>query len=150
MTEDEAQEMLSKHYKQQVMPVNNYCNALRIWADLMKKRKEEFDTEEAVEFDKIHRSIDVLISKSCLLDRMLYCGEKPSQTPCPVHKGVWSGVHLGWPNTFWTNFKTGEKTPVEVSEQCREWYDAGCRCFQHQCGCTTGWQPDKHCGCIKG
>ena len=33
------------------------------------------------------------IRKSCLLDRLLYAGEPLSATPCPLHKGRWSGLH---------------------------------------------------------
>lgn len=30
----------------------------------------------------------------------------------------------------------------------QRWHNDGCRCYMHNaCGCTTGWQPDEHCGC---
>lgn len=96
--------------------------------DYLKARHPEIEKQLA--------PLRLLISKSCLLDRLIHGGEAPSSMPCPVHKGHWSGIHLGWPGQRWSN-----GTPVEESAQCREWFDAGCRCFQHYCGCTTGWQP---------
>lgn len=90
---------------------------------------------------------ELAISKSCLLSRLIYGGEHPSKTPCPVHKGTWVGIHFGWPGDNWVDGK-GNKTPVEVSPMLQKWYDEGCRCFQHKgCNCTTGWQPDAACGC---
>ncbi len=85
------------------------------------------------------------VVKSDLLNRLVYGGEKgPSQTPCPVHKGHWSGCHFGWPDSVWRSAE-GE-TPMDVQPMLQEWYDAGCRCYQHAgSGCTTGWNPDEHC-----
>lgn len=53
------------------------------------------------------------IKKSCLLDRLLYGAEPLSTTPCPLHKGQWSGLH-----------------PSPCPHGC----DA-------VCGCTSGWVP---------
>lgn len=91
--------------------------------------------------------------KSDLLSRMIYGREKgPSQTPCPVHKGHWSGCHFGWPGSTWVGVgDAGERieTPAEVNPQLQEWWDAGCRCATHKgSSCTTGWQPDEACGCV--
>lgn len=91
-------------------------------------------------------SVRLAVEKSCLLDRLVYGGEKPSQTPCPVHKGVWSGISL-WPGHTWRYIDGRPDQPVEVDSVRQRWYDDGCRCWQHKCGCTTGWQPDEHCGC---
>jgi len=116
----------------------HYCKSLQKWGEIISKKDEHFA--------RAYGTIESAISKSCLLDRMLNCGENPSQTLCPVHEGRWSGCHWGWPGSVVVNTK-GEERPGDVSEQCQEWYDAGCRCYQHGCGCTTGWQPDEHCGC---
>jgi len=105
------------------------CDALDEWAKLMSARNEDFA--------KAWREVRLAIRKSCLLDRTLYGGEKPSNTPCPVHQGRWSGVHVGWPGS-----KYADGSPAPEDEQCRKWFDAGCRCFQHSCACTTGWQPE--------
>jgi hypothetical protein len=122
------------------------CDAIRRWAEI--KITRDYDAEQPATFaeawsEVYHRGI----SKSCLLDRMLYHGEGVSRTPCPVHKGIWCGIEIGWPGTWWTNLKTRDRKPIEESPSLRAKYDAGCRCFQHRCGCTTGWQPDEHCGC---
>ena len=84
------------------------------------------------------------IGKSDLLARLIYGGERgPSQTPCPVHNGKWSGCHFGWPGSAWRNAK-GE--PMEIDHRLQEWWDAGCRCATHVgSSCTTGWNPDEHC-----
>lgn len=121
-----------------------FCASLDEWAALMIAAAEPGDT-----FAQSWQSVRLQISKSCLLDRVLYGGEKPSKTPCPVHKGKWSGCHFAWPGAQWTNVKTGERTPAEVDATLQQWLDDGCRCAMHKgCGCTTGWQPDENCGCI--
>ncbi len=53
------------------------------------------------------------ITKSCLLDRIIHCGETLRAAPCPEHKGRWSGIHL---------------------DPCPHGCSIGC-------GCTTGWLP---------
>jgi hypothetical protein len=90
----------------------------------------------------------IVVQKSDLLGRLTYGGEKgPSETPCPVHKGKWSGMHFGWPGSVWRTVE-GD-TPAEVPAQLQEWWDAGCRCGRHKgSSCTTGWQPDEACGCV--
>lgn len=57
-----------------------------------------------------------MFMKSCLLDRLIYCGEPLRTRKCPIHEGVWSGVNFG-----------------------------ANRCPHHcegRCGCTTGWMPE--------
>lgn len=120
-----------------------FCNAIDEWAGFMiDATRQRVSKEAGDQLDMNWRDLRLKIEKSCLLDRVLYNGEKPSRTPCPVHQGLWSGCHIGWPGQKWNDGR-----PVEESSQCREWYDAGCRCFLHSCGCTTGWNPDEHCGC---
>lgn len=135
MTEQEAlslRKQLEEHYGQPVMPVDEYCRKFDQFFAL--KEVQAHLGEEGMRHVQDLRMF--AIGKSCLLHRMVYCGEEPSTVPCPVHKGKWSGCHFGWPGQKWSNGKL-----VEESKQCREWYDAGCCCFQHACGCTTGWQP---------
>jgi hypothetical protein len=117
------------------------CAALRAWAQL---RAESGSRNGPDGFREAWRTVDLAISKSCLLDRMLNVGVMPSATPCPVHEGKWSGCHWGWPGAVKVGIRNGERCeePAEVSPMCQEWYDAGCRCFMHGCGCTTGWNPD--------
>ncbi len=121
-----------------------FCSAIDTWAELLIKAKVERGTSDASSFAQAWREVRQAITKSCLLDRMLYHGEQPSQTPCPVHKGIWSGLHCGWPGQLWSDGRS-----VDVDEQLQAWHAAGCRCYLHGCGCTTGWNSDTHCGCIK-
>lgn len=118
----------------------SFCEKMDEWAGLMADAERVADGKS---FTRAWQEVRLAIGKSCLLSRTLYGGEKPSQTPCPVHKGKWSGIHHGWPGTVWSDGK-----PIEESPRCRVMYDEGCRCFQHGCGCTTGWNPDESCGCI--
>ena len=86
------------------------------------------------------------VSKSDLLARLIYGAERgPSHTPCPVHKGKWSGCHFGWPGSIWRHVG-GAETPMDVDPKLQELWDAGCRCATHKgSSCTTGWNPDEHC-----
>lgn len=118
------------------------CDAIDAWAALMSKSKDIIGTADSSEFERAWRMVRLNIAKSCLLDRMLNGGEKPSKTPCPVHQGRWSGIHLGWPGQTWSSV-----APIQTDPMLVEWREAGCRCNQHRCGCTTGWQPDEACGC---
>lgn len=117
-----------------------FCGVLDDWS--ARRIDAERARGDGNPFEQAWREVRLQISKSCLLDRVLCNGEEPSQTPCPVHQGRWSGIHIGWPGQRWSSGRA-----VTESAQCREWFDAGCRCFLHSCGCTTGWQPDDHCGC---
>lgn len=89
----------------------------------------------------------IAVSKSDLLSRLIYGGEKgPSQTPCPVHLGRWTGIHFGWPGDKWTSLADGSQTPMEVEPRLAEWREAGCRCNTHRgSNATTGWNPDANC-----
>lgn len=62
------------------------CEALRKWRDLLPESK----------FDM--RAIDYTfhcITKSDLLDRMVYRGQEPRTKKCPTHNGVWQGLPDG-------------------------------------------------------
>lgn len=119
------------------MKPEDYCAALEKWAELYLDSENELRPDMMSGLRAAFNTIRLAVSKSCLLDRLIYGGEKVSQTPCPVHKGRWSGIQVGWPGQKWSN---GED--VEVSPMLQKWYDEGCRCFKHSCGCTTGWQPE--------
>ena len=112
------------------------CAALALWAEVA----------EVVSPRGGAGSLAVV--KSDLLNRLIYGGERgPSKTPCPVHKGVWSGCHIGWPGSVWRG-AGGVEEPMEVSPVLQKAWDEGCRCATHRgSSCTTGWQPDEHCGC---
>lgn len=132
--EEQAQAMLKElraFYKQPVMPISKYCDALRTWqrcmydraidlrAELfpgihgddgplrekawndsnlaMKNRIEEsnYAVQDLHRFETVAESINfvaIQISKSALLDRLLYVGEPLRTKKCPTHKGTWSGL----------------------------------------------------------
>lgn len=119
-----------------------FCEKMDEWAELSMAQKGNLTPD----FKQSWSAVRLAIRKSCLLDRTMYHHENPSQTPCPVHKGKWSGCHFMWPGNVWINVD-GPPTFIAPTAQTQRWYDQGCRCAYHKCGCTTGWQPDEHCGC---
>lgn len=123
------------------LTTREYCARFWQWVELAEQHIGGF--KEALP------PIRLAVIKSCLLDRMLYAGEQPSQTPCPVHEGRWTGCHGPWPGWVTTSAEGTKDTPPEQwGAMLMEWYDRGCRCAYHRgCSCTTGWQPDEACGC---
>jgi hypothetical protein len=115
------------------MTAREYCQRFYAWLPLAEKHIVGFN----------QGNVRLAVEKSCLLDRMIYGGEQPSQTPCPVHEGKWRGIGFMGPVSLTVASPEGPRimTQIEVIE-------AGCRCYKHTCGCTTGWQPDEHCGCL--
>lgn len=75
---------LSKHFGQPVRPVKDYCAALSTWFGIYKEKADE--TSQAILY-----KANIDLSKSNLLWRMIYNGEKLRLNPCPIHKGKWSG-----------------------------------------------------------
>lgn len=110
LTNDEAEAMLkrlAKHYKQPVMPVDRYCASLRTWAAVVKEAHEPGRFPHKPQGSEYHAVLDRVlldISKSNLLWRLIYCGEKLRTKPCPEHKGRWSGIQecaYGCNDTGW-------------------------------------------------
>lgn len=120
MNNEEAEALLlklGKHYGCPVMPINKYCDGLRTWQKALIERSErlakelrelkEADVSEADKKFKIYglnnyieryekdlehiRHTFLMIRKSNLLDRLLYCGESLRKEMCPEHKGHWTG-----------------------------------------------------------
>lgn len=52
---------------------------------------DEYKTEWRKKFGESWQFIRLAISKSCLLDRLIYGGETLRTEQCPEHKGRWSG-----------------------------------------------------------
>jgi hypothetical protein len=96
MTEEEAQEMLAKlvqHYKQPVMPVQKYCAALETWASIMTDMEDtpsRMRPSDKLYYDAIHR-LQIDISKSYLLFRLIYLQEPLRTEVCSIHRGEWNG-----------------------------------------------------------
>lgn len=90
-------------HEEEALPITAYC---RVFEGFLYGRSRGEGRAEC-------GHLRLRIKKSCLLDRLLYGGEPLSQTPCPLHKGQWSGLR---------------------PESCPHGCDAAC-------GCTSGWVP---------
>lgn len=80
-----------------VMPVSFFCDFLKEWARLAAVSPDDEDPAAAAyRKDRAEKTqfVFIQIMKSNLLSRTIYGGEKPRTTPCPVHKGHWSGCKL--------------------------------------------------------
>lgn len=82
-----------------------FCEAFEAWASAYSAVNREF----AEHWEYIH----LQIRKSCLLDRLIYQGEKLRTKKCPVHQGRWSGC---------------------------DWNTPGCECRNG--ANVTGWLPE--------
>lgn len=71
-----------------VMAANHYCEQFRIWE---KVYLDSVDDNHVTRSD--FSTVRLAIEKSCLLDRLIYGGEKLRTEKCPIHKGTWSGCH---------------------------------------------------------
>jgi hypothetical protein len=92
ITKDQAEEMLNQlteYYQCPVMPVDRYCRCLETWAEVASKAGE-ISSDFVMQLHTVY--------KSNLLYRLIYLGEELRTTPCPVHKGVWSGWALSEKN----------------------------------------------------
>ena len=120
LTEEQAQgllDVLKRHYKQPVLPMSKFCDAISTWfrcIERVNRKEQEANPDEktwrsrgARYYDQL-RNIERDIRKSNLLARLLYSGEKLRTRECPEHKGKWSGCaapgqgcphgcgHTGW------------------------------------------------------
>jgi hypothetical protein len=107
MSDTEAAAMLEelqKYFKEPVMPVSRYCDALQTWGQAIVDR----DGYEA-ELPAAINGVFLAIRKSNLLARLIYGGEELRTRKCPEHEGRWSGIGIcrhgcgetGWlPNGF--------------------------------------------------
>lgn len=80
-----------------VMPVSFFCDFLKEWQQLAGQPAPDEDPESlARRKDRAEKTqfVFIQIMKSNLLSRTIYGGEKPRTTPCPVHKGRWSGCKM--------------------------------------------------------
>ena len=138
-------EELAKHFKQPVRLVSEYCDALYTWLDVVRKEHGE---DAGPQFQDVRHpwsklleaegTVRLAIEKSCLLNRLIYMGQKLRSEKCPIHKGRWSGYghchndppcHIapgyditGWlpeegdeppEMEVWVDLQTGEKTEVD-------------------------------------
>lgn len=88
---------LSEHYREPVRPVSEYCNAFDAWAMVLEENHGNHEKEGHRAFSFVDHIDDIrlAIRKSCLLDRLIYGGEKLRTRMCPDHRGRWSGIDAG-------------------------------------------------------
>jgi len=98
---------LQDFFGEPVLPVTKYCKALYTYLDLRAEKDEKFA--------EMYGFLNVSVNKSCLLDRLIYCGEELRTEKCPTHDGIWSGCD----------------------------FDQKITCCRGPCGCITGWLPNK-------
>lgn len=142
LTDEQATEMLatlSKHYKEPVRPVSEYCNAFREWHKACKQRLDEPFTGdwERNNWEEIVKALDrvyIPIVKSNYLWRLIYGDQQVRTEKCPKHKGRWSGYALGIPMTDDEVRAAGK----EVTPYIRYHHNV-CEC-QHGYD-ITGWLP---------
>lgn len=101
ITSEEEIDRFMKAFEQgtPIMPLTFFCDALRTWAGLFgaPPPMPEHHENEAKERRETANQIQMLfikITKSNLLWRTLYAGEKPRKIPCPIHNGRWSGCKM--------------------------------------------------------
>lgn len=114
MTDTEAEAMLlalRAHYGQPVLPMSRFCSAIRTWFRCIEEENKDAtdaDPGHGYAYSKLLRRIDIDISKSSLLARLLYGGQSLRKTRCPEHDGHWSGHPLvpcahGCQDTGWVS-----------------------------------------------
>lgn len=98
MTPDEANDMLkqlSEHFREPVMPVSKYCGALYEWQKALSQndfgREHAYGNPAGMSLAAMVGTVFAAISKSNLLARLIYGGERLRTKKCPVHDGHWSG-----------------------------------------------------------
>lgn len=83
------------------MQIPEYCEVFRTWMRCIREGPSAGEHRDLIEALSL---VELAIAKSSLLWRLL-CGEETLRTvPCPVHKGVWSGIGsppCGCHNTGW-------------------------------------------------
>ena len=82
---------LSDHFKEPVMPIGRYCDALRTW----QRVNVESGNPDRKRITDATSIVFLAIAKSNLLARLLYDNEPLRTEKCPIHKGVWSGCTWG-------------------------------------------------------
>jgi hypothetical protein len=98
-TTDEEIDKFLERFKEgaPVMPVNFFCDFLKEWQRLAAEpRPDETPESLARRKERAEKTqyVFIQIIKSNLLSRTIYGGEKARKTPCPEHKGHWSGCKL--------------------------------------------------------
>lgn len=68
-----------------------FCAQMEVWRTAITDNHED-DPEWEGQIDALN-DVFMMIHKSSLLDRLLYCEQELRTEKCPTHKGIWSGIH---------------------------------------------------------
>lgn len=114
--EEELLKLLEEHYKEPVYPLSKFCDAIRTWFRCIEKLNEENPgrDQHGSSYYRLLRQIELDITKSNLLFRLLYEKQSLREHKCPIHKGHWSGISLcpkGCASTGWLNPKWPKEAP---------------------------------------
>jgi hypothetical protein len=71
-----------------IHPIETLCGAFWWMTGLAPSGPPDIEQVVAEGFDA------VAVEKSCLLARLIYCGEPLRTRRCPLHQGRWSGIGL--------------------------------------------------------
>jgi hypothetical protein len=83
-----------------LMRLSDVCNTLRLFARTFctpLPTDDEHKKKERAEHYEHFSKVDLAISKSNLLARLFFTDEGLRKTPCPEHKGRWSGCQWDTP-----------------------------------------------------
>jgi len=83
--------------KQGYIAIRKFCGAMDTWAQVCQRElptDSEYRRRWREEFGEHWEFIRLAIAKSCLLDRLIYGGERLRENICPIHEGHWSGCNL--------------------------------------------------------
>lgn len=101
MDEDEAERLLrllKEHYKEPVMPLHRFCNAISVWFRCIERNNTDPELSKGCcqgnEYYGVLRWVEIDIQKSNLLRRMLYLREPLRTEMCPIHKGHWNATAM--------------------------------------------------------
>lgn len=102
----DARKVMEDHYREPVRPVSHYCERLASYADALDYAIEHYNedrggcgpfasAEQATTVRDGLRLLDTWRWKSNALARLIYGDQPLRSTPCPTHKGRWSGCEFG-------------------------------------------------------
>ena len=86
---------LAEHFNEPVLPMSQYCSAFRTWAGCIVELNESAPKGSMEHGSSYYEHLHTIlrdITKSNLLSRLLYGGEKLRTRRCPKHDGSWRGI----------------------------------------------------------
>lgn len=127
---------LSAHFGEPVMPASRFCGKMRAWFRAVhdgaaREKAEQHWSNSLQALSGAIYAVDLAITKSACLARLIYGGEDIRTEQCPVHKGRWSGCAWRSPECATSEYPdgcmdgsnvTGWLPLPSVAERQREWH----------------------------